>query len=119
MAEMIPKLKCWMFGHKRGKRVHPSAVKDAVAVAVSSPTQEEAENFAEQAELAADARREEKMLDPREEAWRELTELPAYTELSNDHVNEQIKKLCRATFDFAWNKALRNSARLLVATEKQ
>lgn len=29
---MIARLKCWLWGHKRGKRVHPSAVANPTAV---------------------------------------------------------------------------------------
>lgn len=66
---------------------------------------EEAERWAENAEFAADQRKEEAFfLTPKDRAWREITRLPAYVDMSPAQ-----KELQRAVFDFAWDAALRTS----------
>lgn len=71
-------------------------------------TPEAAERFAEQAELAADRRKEERLLngihDPKEMAWTEIKKLESFPRLKDVE-----KRLLRQVFDFAWDRALRTS----------
>jgi hypothetical protein len=68
-------------------------------------TQEEAERWAEEMEFRAEQRKEEEMfLTPKERAWKEITRLPAYQDMSAG-----ARELQRAVFDYAWDAALRTS----------
>lgn len=65
-------------------------------------TQEEAERFAENIEFLVDNRREERLLDPKLNAWLTLTELPAYKDMT-----PALRELQRSVFEYAWLAAMR------------
>lgn len=68
-------------------------------------TQEEAERWYEAAEMRAEQLKDEAMFQtPRERAWKQITLLDAYKDMS-----QAAKELQRAVFDFAWDAAMRSN----------
>ena len=71
-------------------------------------SQEEAERWAENAEFRAEQAKEEKLLagyvDPKEAAWQDMNRLPGF---QSPEISEGVRGLMRATFDFAWQRAMR------------
>jgi hypothetical protein len=65
-------------------------------------TQEEAEQWAENLELARKRMSEERLLNPKLNAWLRLAELPAHKELTPAQL-----ELEKAVFDYAWEAALK------------